>query len=37
VAALKKGFLEPSAAPWVGQVHIIDMGAPRALLATFGG
>jgi NAD(P)H-hydrate epimerase len=32
VAAMKKGFLEPSAAAWLGQVHLIDMGAPRALL-----
>jgi NAD(P)H-hydrate epimerase len=29
VAAMKKGFLEPAAAPWVGQVHVIDMGLPR--------
>ena len=34
VAAMKKGFLQPSAAEWLGQVHLIDMGAPRALLAT---
>ncbi|HTU92670.1 MAG TPA: NAD(P)H-hydrate epimerase [Gemmataceae bacterium] len=34
VAAMKKGFLQPSAAAWLGQVHLIDMGAPRALLAT---
>jgi len=34
VAAMKKGFLQPSAAAWLGQVHVIDMGAPRALLAT---
>jgi NAD(P)H-hydrate epimerase len=33
VAAMKKGFLEPSAASWTGQVHLIDMGAPRALFA----
>ena len=33
VAAIKKGFLEPSAADWLGQVHLIDMGAPRALFA----
>jgi NAD(P)H-hydrate epimerase len=32
VAAMKKGFLEPSAAAWLGQVHLIDMGAPRALV-----
>ena len=33
VAAPKKGFLEPQAQPWLGQVHVIDMGAPRCLLA----
>jgi NAD(P)H-hydrate epimerase len=32
VAALKKGFLEESARPWLGQVHVIDMGVPRRLL-----
>jgi len=37
VAALKKGFLEPSAAAWLGQVHLIDMGAPRALFAALAG
>lgn len=34
VVAPKKGFAEPSAAAWLGQVHVIDMGAPRALLAS---
>src|SRR5205823_1244324 len=29
VAALKRGFLQPAARPWVGKVHLIDMGAPR--------
>ncbi len=33
VAAMKKGFLQPAAASWLGQVHLIDMGAPRALFA----
>jgi NAD(P)H-hydrate epimerase len=37
VAAMKKGFLEPSAAAWLGQVHLIDMGAPRALFAKMDG
>ena len=32
VAALKKGFLNPSTAPWIGRVHLLDMGAPAALL-----
>ena len=36
VAARKQGFLNPSAAAWLGQVHLIDMGAPRALLAATG-
>jgi NAD(P)H-hydrate epimerase len=36
VAAMKKGYLVPSAAAWVGQVHVIDMGAPRALLERMG-
>ena len=31
VAAMKQGFLQPSASDWLGQVHLIDMGAPRAL------
>jgi NAD(P)H-hydrate epimerase len=35
VAAMKIGFRNPAAATWLGQVHTIDMGAPRALLATF--
>jgi NAD(P)H-hydrate epimerase len=33
VGALKKGFPEAGAAAWLGQVHVIDMGAPRRLLA----
>jgi NAD(P)H-hydrate epimerase len=33
VAASKTGFEQPEAAAWVGTVHIIDMGAPRCLLA----
>jgi NAD(P)H-hydrate epimerase len=31
VAALKKGFAEPGAAEWLGQVHVVSMGAPRRL------
>jgi NAD(P)H-hydrate epimerase len=35
VAALKRGFVEPTAGEWLGKVHVIDMGAPRrALLLT---
>jgi NAD(P)H-hydrate epimerase len=36
VVARKKGFVQPSAAEWLGQVHLIDMGAPRALLDAMG-
>jgi NAD(P)H-hydrate epimerase len=32
VAAPKKGFVEPAAREWLGQVHVVDMGAPRRLL-----
>lgn len=28
----KKGFLQPSAKPWIGEVHIIDIGAPKKLV-----
>lgn len=35
--APKKGFAENSAAEWLGQVHVIDIGAPRVLLQQFGG
>jgi NAD(P)H-hydrate epimerase len=35
--APKKGFAEPAAQPWLGQVHVVDIGAPRPLLAeSFG-
>jgi NAD(P)H-hydrate epimerase len=36
VAVWKKGFLEPSAREWLGQVHLIDMGCPRRLLTPSG-
>jgi NAD(P)H-hydrate epimerase len=29
IVAPKKGFAQPAAQPWVGQVHVIDMGMPR--------
>jgi NAD(P)H-hydrate epimerase len=32
MAALKKGFAEPEAREWLGQVHLVDIGVPRALL-----
>jgi NAD(P)H-hydrate epimerase len=30
--AMKKGFADPAAAPWLGQVHVVDIGVPRRLL-----
>ena len=30
--AVKKGFLEPSAAPWVGRIRVADIGVPRELI-----
>jgi NAD(P)H-hydrate epimerase len=30
--ALKKGFAEPDAKRWLGQVHVLDIGAPRRSL-----
>jgi NAD(P)H-hydrate epimerase len=30
--AMKKGFLQPASAHWTGDVHVIDIGAPRRLL-----
>jgi NAD(P)H-hydrate epimerase len=40
--AMKKGFAVEAAAPWLGQVHVVDIGAPRklveeALHASVGG
>jgi NAD(P)H-hydrate epimerase len=29
--ALKEGFRNPDAAPWIGTVHVLDIGAPRKL------
>jgi NAD(P)H-hydrate epimerase len=34
--AAKTGFANPAAKGWLGQVHIVDIGAPRKLLAEFG-
>jgi NAD(P)H-hydrate epimerase len=31
--APKKGFAAPEAREWLGQVHVVDIGAPRVLLA----
>jgi NAD(P)H-hydrate epimerase len=33
MVALKKGFANPAAAAWLGQVHVIDIGAPRRALS----
>jgi len=32
---LKQGFLAPGAQEWAGEVHIVDIGAPRALMTQF--
>lgn len=33
--ASKKGFAEPAAARWLGQVHVLPIGVPRKLLQEF--
>jgi NAD(P)H-hydrate epimerase len=33
--ALKKGFLNPKAEPWLGEVHVLDIGAPKKLVVEF--
>jgi NAD(P)H-hydrate epimerase len=33
--ALKKSFLNPESRQWTGQVHVIDIGAPRELVDEF--
>jgi NAD(P)H-hydrate epimerase len=30
--AAKQGFADPAAKPWIGQVHVVDIGAPRILI-----
>ena len=32
IAAAKTGYGQPEAAAWLGQVHVIDMGAPRRMV-----
>ena len=32
IAATKAGYARPEAAAWLGQVHVIDMGAPRRMV-----
>jgi NAD(P)H-hydrate epimerase len=31
----KKGFANPAAAQWLGQIHLVDIGAPRRLIEEF--
>ena len=33
--AWKRGFLEPEAKNWTGEVHVIDIGAPKKLMDEF--
>jgi NAD(P)H-hydrate epimerase len=33
--AMKKGFLNPKAEPWLGEVHVLDIGAPKKLVDEF--
>ena len=35
--APKRGFLNPAAGAWTGEVHVIDIGAPRALVDEYRG
>ena len=32
IAAMKTGYARPEAPVWLGQVHVIDMGAPRRMV-----
>ncbi len=34
--ALKKGFANPAAGEWLGQVHVVSIGAPRVLVGRDG-
>src|SRR5262245_3663859 len=34
--APKAGFAAPEAREWLGEVHVVDIGAPRALLEQYG-
>jgi NAD(P)H-hydrate epimerase len=36
VMAVKSGFVTAQARPWVGQVHVIDLGVPRVLFGALG-
>lgn len=33
--ALKRGFLNPNSKQWTGEVHVIDIGAPRVLVEDY--
>ena len=33
--APKRGFLNPAARQWTGEVHVIDIGAPRVLVEEY--
>jgi NAD(P)H-hydrate epimerase len=33
--ALKRGFLNPASKAWTGEVHVIDIGAPRVLVEEY--
>jgi NAD(P)H-hydrate epimerase len=35
--APKKGFLNPKSKEWTGEVHVIDIGAPRVLVEQYRG
>lgn len=35
--ALKKGLLNPDAKQWLGEVHVIDIGAPKKLVDEYRG
>jgi NAD(P)H-hydrate epimerase len=32
LVAMKKGFTAPAAQPWLGKLHVIDIGLPRTIL-----
>ena len=34
---LKKGYVNPAAREWLGQVHVVDIGAPRAVMRPASG
>jgi NAD(P)H-hydrate epimerase len=33
--ALKKGFLNPASRQWTGEIHVVDIGAPRVLVEEY--